>query len=256
MKNYRRLKIRRSLNNKKLLRKKRISFYANSIYNTKKYSSPKFIYTKSHIYKILNFYQNNIFLKKEDYFFYKININIFLNLLYFNKYLLSNSYKNETFNVTNYLFSKNDNFTEYNFHHKIESYFTNHIMKEGKKNKALKNFALLLEYIKNEKKTNPYLIFFEAIENITPSFLPKKKRKISNFTKAKKSIRWIFEEIKNNSKNKSIKKNKKFFMQIAKEIFKAFERKGTPFQKKTEMDLLIFSKTSFSHKRKKRGRKY
>lgn len=129
-------------------------------------------------------------------------------------------------------------------------------MRKGKKNKALKNFTLLLEYIKNEKKTNPYLIFFEAIENITPSFLPKKKRKISNFSKAKKSIRWVFEEIKTNSKNKSVKKSKKFFIQIAKEILKAFERKGTPFQKKNEMDLLIFSKTSFSHKRKKRGRKY
>nr|YP_009705921.1 ribosomal protein S7 [Prototheca bovis]AVM80989.1 ribosomal protein S7 [Prototheca bovis] len=112
---------------------------------------------------------------------------------------------------------------------KIKKFFINQIMKEGKKIKALKIFNLMLEYIKIEKIQNPYTILMKAITNIIPKTYSKRKRtKNKFFNQIKKSIQWIFKE------TKKIKSSNPFYIKLSNEIFKAYKKKGTPYNKKIE----------------------
>ena len=112
---------------------------------------------------------------------------------------------------------------------RIKKFFINQIMKEGKKIKALKIFNLMLEYIKIEKVQNPYTILIKAITNIIPKTYSKKKRtKNKFFFQIKKSIEWIFKE------TKKIKSSNPFYIKLSNEIFKAYKKKGTPYNKKIE----------------------
>uniref|UniRef100_UPI0030034BC9 ribosomal protein S7 n=1 Tax=Prototheca cerasi TaxID=2509258 RepID=UPI0030034BC9 len=112
---------------------------------------------------------------------------------------------------------------------KIKKYFINQIMKKGKKTQALKIFNLMLEFIKIEKVKNPYTILIKAITNIIPKTYSKKQTvKNKFFSQIKKSIQWIFKE------TKKIKNSDPFYIKLSNEIFKAYKKKGTPYNKKIE----------------------
>lgn len=87
----------------------------------------------------------------------------------------------------------------------------------------------MLEYIKIEKIQNPYTILMKAITNIIPKTYSKRKRtKNKFFNQIKKSIQWIFKE------TKKIKSSNPFYIKLSNEIFKAYKKKGTPYNKKIE----------------------
>lgn len=56
----------------------------------------------------------------------------------------------------------------YNYNKKLLIFFTNYMVKEGKKTNALKIYYDVLKHIHNKTNKNPYLIFFKAIRIITP----------------------------------------------------------------------------------------
>lgn len=226
--------------NKILLKKKRNiqlklpKFSNNSIYKTNKIT----------IYKELNsLYKNNQKTYK-NYLKNKLNFKNFFLSTYIKTLknpISKNLNKNNEILLLKYKYKNYFKTKKLKIYKKIKNYFINQIMKKGQKIQALKIFNLMLEFIKIEKVKNPYTILIQAITNIIPKTYSKKKRKKNKFfNQIKKSIQWIFKEIK---KRKS---TDPFYIKLANEIFKAYKKKGTPYNKKIE------NQSKFLKRRKKR----
>lgn len=229
--------------NKILLKKKRkkqlklVNFSNTSIYKTNKIT----------IYKELNsLYQNNQktyknYLKNKKN---KLNFKNFFLLTYiktFKNPIYKNLNKNNELLLLKYKHKKYFKTKKLKIYKKVKNYFINQIMKKGQKIKALKIFNLTLEFIKIEKIKNPYIILIQAITNIIPKTYSKKRRKKNKlFNQIKKSIQWIFKEIK------KMKNTDPFYIKLANEILKAYKKKGTPYNKKIE------NNSKFLKRRKKR----
>lgn len=132
----------------------------------------------------------------------------------------------------------------------IVAKFINHIMKDGKKEKAMKIFYKAMNIVKEKTGQNPLKVFQTALKNVAPvvevwprriggaTFLvPRQVRSERRFQKA---VKWIIEAARN-------KKGKPMFEKLAEELIAAFNEEGDAYKKKTEMHKLAETNKAFAH---------
>ncbi len=132
----------------------------------------------------------------------------------------------------------------------IVTRFINNLMRDGKKEKAMKIFYQAMELVKEKTGQNPLKVFQTALKNVAPvvevwprriggaTFLvPRQVRAERRFQKA---VKWIIEAARN-------KKGKPMFEKLSEEIIAAFNEEGEAYKKKIEMHKLAEANKAFAH---------
>ncbi len=128
--------------------------------------------------------------------------------------------------------------------------FINNLMKDGKKEKAMKIFYKAMDLIKEKTGQNPLKVFQTAIKNVAP-LLEVWPRRVGGATfmvprvvrterKFQKAVKWIIEAARN-------KKGKPMFERLAEEIILASQEEGEAYKKKIEQHKLAEQNKAFAH---------
>ena len=126
----------------------------------------------------------------------------------------------------------------------------NSIMYDGKKSVAQKIVYEAIEKLKTKTKEEPIIIFNEAISNIKPT-VEVRSRRVGGATyqvpvevKSKRAqalaIRWLIEASRK-------RKDKYMSDKIFREIFDAYEKKGSAVKKKEDVHKMAESNKAFAH---------
>ncbi len=128
----------------------------------------------------------------------------------------------------------------------------NSIMYDGKKAVAQKIVYDAIEKLKTKTKEEPIIIFNEAITNIKPT-VEVRSRRVGGATyqvpvevKSKRAqalaIRWLIDASRK-------RKDKHMSDKIFREIFDAYEKKGSAVKKKEDVHKMAESNKAFAHYR-------
>ncbi len=126
----------------------------------------------------------------------------------------------------------------------------NSIMYDGKKAVAQKIVYDAIEKLKTKTKEEPIIIFNEAISNIKPT-VEVRSRRVGGATyqvpvevKSKRAqalaIRWLIDASRK-------RKDKHMSDKIFREIFDAYEKKGSAVKKKEDVHKMAESNKAFAH---------
>lgn len=128
--------------------------------------------------------------------------------------------------------------------------FINNLMKNGKKEKAMKIFYKAMEIIREKTGQSPLKVFQAALKNVAPTMevwprrvggatflVPRQVRSERRFQKA---VKWIIESARN-------KKGKPMFEKLAEEIIAASNEEGEAYKKKIELHKLAETNKAFAH---------